>query len=76
MRIRIDLSQAFAKYAAGETKVAIELPEGSQVRDAVFYLRIPLSDAKTLALNGRLVKPTEELAEGSLLVIAPEIPLE
>lgn len=76
MTIQVELSQAFASHADGKTKIRMELPEGSQVRDAVFCLQIPLSDAKTLVHNGKIAKPTDALADGSVLIIAPEIPLD
>jgi sulfur carrier protein ThiS len=51
----------------------VELPDGSDAKDLIHQLGIPLEEIGILGVNGRLATLDQKLEEGNVIYIMPPI---
>ena len=69
MRITVQINDYFNRY--GVRSGEIELPAGATVADLLKSLGIPLPEIGFVVRNGTVLKETEQLRNGDVVLILP-----
>jgi len=69
MKITVQINDYFNRY--GVRSGEIELPAGTTVADLLKSLSIPFSEIGFVVRNGTVLKETEQLRDGDVVLILP-----